>query len=680
MRKFICSSCATFVLCAVFCGLSSGQSFEEIVSRTPAIRVERDAEGNVVSVEARGPRVNDNFLSQLAAHFPFLKSLIVEPDDPALVTDAGIQALRVLLHLKYLDLSRTNMTDESMTVIADMRLDGLAVGPEVTNLGIAPLKDHTSIEYLDLSGTGITDKELSLYVSKMPKLKSLVLKRTKVTNDGIDSLKGHPSLEFVSLHATGVDTSLFARLHSTLNGDLNGLAAPVLANLSGFLLSPNTVLSDPEATDLAIALGWTNLTLEEINRSNTLGVSVPGRKLLQQCDRIAISMRQLGGYVEFRELPAVGNAPQPAVIGLRPEKIAFIRTAGEIDHSSFDTIPRSIGGLEAGRGKGVAELSLYDRKFPASALRHLHGLPDLRKLNLDKTGFGSEEGDFLYLANLMGVTDLRISGLIPDTTQKVHPDVPLLVQASALADAFQDAGAFVQFGTRANARAVELTVVGLDVHENLVEEKLVRENQKRGEGKKLTKSDYLKDIIPTLVAICPEQNGRTLKQLGVCHVDRISTLSTVGQAFPEVGELYVDFRLETSGGDNDKIANRGAIPPIVGTIINQLPGLHRIDITSDLDDTDLEKVLEKTRLTTAVTHPQDPVARAGFNWFFDGLTFQQQLTHLEEIAGTLPVFTNANGFDVPLQPYAGPLYRRWIKYSEPPVLRPSRSRRPALFP
>jgi hypothetical protein len=82
------------------------------------------------------------------------------------VTDAGLEPLNGLPHLRQL------------------RLDG----SEVSDAGLEHLKSLTELNYLDLSNTRVTDAGLE-HLKGLPHLQVLILKQTRVTDAGAEKLR-----------------------------------------------------------------------------------------------------------------------------------------------------------------------------------------------------------------------------------------------------------------------------------------------------------------------------------------------------------------------------------------------------------------------------------------------------------------------------------------------------------
>ncbi len=138
------------------------------------------------------PSVNDETLAKLSPRIQEL-SLLGNKN----ITDTGLRAIPAG-QLKKIDLTETNITGESLKIIARMknlrwiRLDRTAV-TDVDLKHLEPLSK--GLLQLDLDECkGFTDSGLNFVLNHFPNLYGLHIGDTKVSEDGIRSLSKHPNL------------------------------------------------------------------------------------------------------------------------------------------------------------------------------------------------------------------------------------------------------------------------------------------------------------------------------------------------------------------------------------------------------------------------------------------------------------------------------------------------------
>jgi hypothetical protein len=112
--------------------------------------------------------------------------------DARTVTDKGVAHLSNLRKVKYIHLSFSNISDESLRTFGTMKqLEGLSLqGNRFTDVGLEHLKDLPELTSLavDLGPTHITDAGLA-HLHGLKKLRDLMIQRTQVTNEGIARLQ-----------------------------------------------------------------------------------------------------------------------------------------------------------------------------------------------------------------------------------------------------------------------------------------------------------------------------------------------------------------------------------------------------------------------------------------------------------------------------------------------------------
>ncbi len=147
------------------------------------------------------PYVNDEMLARLD---PRIQELSLEGNTR--VTDEGLRAIPAG-QLKRIDLTETNITDESLKIVAQMqnlywiRLNNTAI----TDGGIknlAPLAKE--LQRLDVDQCkGFTNSSLQFVLDTFPNIYALQIGDTSVTRSGIKQLEGHQNLRELWLSSIG---------------------------------------------------------------------------------------------------------------------------------------------------------------------------------------------------------------------------------------------------------------------------------------------------------------------------------------------------------------------------------------------------------------------------------------------------------------------------------------------
>jgi hypothetical protein len=89
-----------------------------------------------------------------------------------------------------------NTPVERIEGLANLR--GLVLGSEVTDAGLQHLKGMSHLKYLQINGSQISDDGLE-HLHGMTQLDELVIRRVPITDEGLDRLKGLPSLRSLTL-------------------------------------------------------------------------------------------------------------------------------------------------------------------------------------------------------------------------------------------------------------------------------------------------------------------------------------------------------------------------------------------------------------------------------------------------------------------------------------------------
>jgi internalin A len=124
------------------------------------------------------------------------------------VSNYGLIYLKPLHQLKNLNLAYTKVTDAGLINLQDLlALNSLTLsGLEITDSGLEHLKSLKNLKSLDLDDTQITDSGLA-HLKAFKKLESLGLDGTQVTDDGLVNLKDLEQLESLGLYGTRITDS-----------------------------------------------------------------------------------------------------------------------------------------------------------------------------------------------------------------------------------------------------------------------------------------------------------------------------------------------------------------------------------------------------------------------------------------------------------------------------------------
>ncbi len=116
------------------------------------------------------------------------------------ISDAGLGLLNALPYLQQLNVSgNRNITDKGVATLFPLRLLTLSVAhTSLTDVGVNYLRRLRSLEYLDASDNGITDKGVRL-ISTMPLKRLDLAGEQTVTNNGFEALENMKSLRALVL-------------------------------------------------------------------------------------------------------------------------------------------------------------------------------------------------------------------------------------------------------------------------------------------------------------------------------------------------------------------------------------------------------------------------------------------------------------------------------------------------
>jgi Leucine-rich repeat (LRR) protein len=119
------------------------------------------------------------------------------------LTDAGLQHLRRLTHLRALSLRATRVTDAGFENLKGLReLDDLELADtQITDATLEQLRELRSLKVLVLGNTRISDAGLD-HLKTLTQLRELYLGYTNITDTGLAALKRLRQLKYLSLRHT----------------------------------------------------------------------------------------------------------------------------------------------------------------------------------------------------------------------------------------------------------------------------------------------------------------------------------------------------------------------------------------------------------------------------------------------------------------------------------------------
>lgn len=158
---------------------------------------------------AGNPQLGDPAVKHLQG-LPALQMLNLSSSQ---VSDAGLEQLRPLTHLRELYLRRTRITDDGLKHLTGMTsLWKLSIGcNRIASAGLPHLTPLKNLEVLDLQGAQIVDKDLAL-LAGFPKLRGLELGDTSITDAAMVYLSSLPRLQRLRLNGVPITDAGIAEL------------------------------------------------------------------------------------------------------------------------------------------------------------------------------------------------------------------------------------------------------------------------------------------------------------------------------------------------------------------------------------------------------------------------------------------------------------------------------------
>jgi Leucine-rich repeat (LRR) protein len=244
--------CARLIFCAMAAaaGLTAAELHDDVAQWVAAQggRLERDAQGQIDSVDLTS----------------------------SWITDADLTRLAALSHLRKLNLAHTKITDVGMqyltglTGVTDLNL---YYAEYITEDGIAPLRGWTGLERLNLRGTKVTSKVFE-HLAHLPALRSLDLAYTQIDDEDFEQLAALTHLEELAIggnRLTGAALPLLKLLPALRALDVGGIQR-VDSGLWGLALTDGNLQQIAALTQLrSLNLSGANL--------NDVGADRPERML-----------------------------------------------------------------------------------------------------------------------------------------------------------------------------------------------------------------------------------------------------------------------------------------------------------------------------------------------------------------------------------------------------------------
>jgi Leucine-rich repeat (LRR) protein len=133
------------------------------------------------------------------------------------ITDEGLAYLKGLSSLKRLDLSNTKVGDAGLVHIKELKsLDSLFLSDtQVTDTGLVNLKDLNNLVLLFLERTNITGDGLA-HLKGIKSLRTLDLQGIIITDAAVEHLKEMTWLQSLNINTTGISDEAFKKLEKAL--------------------------------------------------------------------------------------------------------------------------------------------------------------------------------------------------------------------------------------------------------------------------------------------------------------------------------------------------------------------------------------------------------------------------------------------------------------------------------
>jgi len=172
---------------------------------------------NLLGIEFRGSLITDNGLKCLAAG-DHLRMLLI--DGCSQITDAGMAHLNELPSLSALcvrdDTGRMNLTDASLAHLAKLpRLRSLALSGGFSDVGLDHLRKLAPLQWLELEKANITDSGLA-HLQGLTSLETLVISSVTISDAGLVHLRRLARLKHLSVSGTQITPEGIESLRAAL--------------------------------------------------------------------------------------------------------------------------------------------------------------------------------------------------------------------------------------------------------------------------------------------------------------------------------------------------------------------------------------------------------------------------------------------------------------------------------
>lgn len=322
--------------------------------------VELDDARRVVSLTINDPQLSDADIDHVRKLTHLRELRLNSPN----VTDRGVEQLKGLQNLQSLDLRGCSITGRGLESIRELRrLKSLIIArTKITDAGLEHVGGLAELEGLSLANTQITDDGLP-HLEGLTNLRTLSLALTEVTDKGLENLKAHPELRMLSLLAASsvTDSGLahvgkLTKLEQLILGytgiteaglkNLEGLNALKFLDLAGVDLSREGLIQLQSLSSLGgLNLSQTSITdddLEPLTGLETLTMLMLGHNEIGISDA---GLEHLKRLTNLEHLSLQGTKVTEAGIHELKEALPDCDIqSGEIIAVSFDRLDRNRDG------------------------------------------------------------------------------------------------------------------------------------------------------------------------------------------------------------------------------------------------------------------------------------------------------------------------------------------------
>jgi hypothetical protein len=356
------------------------------------------------------------------AQMPRLERLCLWGGEGETITDRHIAYLEGLTQIKGLTLwgsACDNLTDASLASIGKLRnleeLYFIRTSPRFTPAGIVHLKDLKELRKVDFSFAWVV-AEGSRYADEAMRQLAAVL-------PDLESIEGTGMLSAAGVKALATFRNLRV-LDLMLQDRRHGYHGPTgFSYLSGLGSLEELRVNGEDLSDADLACIE---SLDQLKVLNIMSAEVTDRGLasirkLKQLEDLSLDARVTrGGLSQLNDLAHL----QALSVGIRPD----VQSRVGVDELTLDLSGLQnlkdlrLGGLPLQDAdmafltklRHLESLNIYARSLPASSLRHLSGLSEMKRLWVSGLARPADQ-DLVPLANLAKVTYLDLAGDISDT-------------------------------------------------------------------------------------------------------------------------------------------------------------------------------------------------------------------------------------------------------------------------